>query len=178
VSWKATAFVKDLRRNLTVTEKFVLLVLADYHNTDERETWPSMPTLAADCLMEERSVREIIGRLVEKGFLFRVTGGGRGRKNAYKFIGLDVKKGEQETLIVETGFQQTGSRETRRKTLIVGAQNPEQPAMRNKEERVLTKNRLNPDFCWKCEGTKQIVNPGPGKRIIPCPDCQPSAVSA
>ena len=55
MSWKATAYVKELREGLTVTDKFVLLMLAEYHRTDDKLTWPSASTLALDCLL--RSVR-------------------------------------------------------------------------------------------------------------------------
>lgn len=96
MSWKATAFVKELRDGLSITEKFVLLILADYHRTDGKNEWPSMATLASDCLMTERGVQQVIARL-DGSFIRREIGGGRGNNNAYKFIGLDIAKGEQET---------------------------------------------------------------------------------
>lgn len=105
VSWKATAFVKELREGLNVTEKFVLLMLAEYHRTDDKLSWPSVATLAADCLLEERSVKRILSRLEAGGFIMRVLGGGRGNMTAYKFIGLDIKKkGDIESVIPQSPF--------------------------------------------------------------------------
>jgi Helix-turn-helix domain len=172
MSWKATAFVKELRRNLTVTEKFVLLILADYHRTDDKRAWPSTETLAIDCLMEERSVRQILGRLVEKQFLRRTIGGGRGNCNAYQIVGLDVKKGEQKTGFVETGFIETG-----RETLNVHAANPVSPASPYKVLRDLTGEPVGQEICFQCNGKKFLhqLPHMPGPRLIRCPRCTGSA---
>lgn len=133
MSWKASGFVKELRDGLTVTEKFVLLVLAEYHRTDEKLAWPSVATLAGDCLMTERGVRQILSRLVENGFLLRSqTGNGRGNISGYQIVGLDVKKEEPETVNSCAPFN-----ETRHSHAEKGERNPAQPAYRNKEEPVL-----------------------------------------
>ncbi len=87
MSWKATGYVKELREGLSVTEKFVLLVLADHHRTDDKGAWPSLRTLASDCLMTERGVQQIIARLVEGEFLEKISGCGRGNVSGYRIIG-------------------------------------------------------------------------------------------
>lgn len=107
MSWKATAFVKELRANLIVTEKFVLLMLAEYHRTDDKLSWPSIATLSHDCLMEERSIRQILARLEEKRFIRRELGGGRGRITAYQIAGLDYINPASETVNTETVFPET-----------------------------------------------------------------------
>jgi hypothetical protein len=173
MSWKATAFVKELRRNLTVTEKFVLLILAEYHRTDDKLTWPAVSTLADDCLLTERGVLQILERLEGKGFIVRVRGGGRGNRTSYQIVGVDLKKGAQESV---NGC--AVNVETLSKTLNVCAVNPAQPESCNKDERVLTGNRIGARICFTCEGQRQIQNPGPGRRIIPCPDCCPQVATA
>lgn len=133
MSWKASGYVKELRDGLTVTDKFVLLVLAEYHRTDEKLSWPSVATLADDCLMTERGVRQILARLVKNGFIMRSqTGNGRGNISGYKIVGLDIKKGELETVNGCAPFK-----ETLHSHAVKGERNPAQPAYRNKEEPVL-----------------------------------------
>ena len=88
MSWKASAFVKEITENITQVEKLVLLILADYHHTKEQASWPSVRLLAEECLMTERSLYRIISRLEEKQFLIIETESGK--KNRYVFVGLDT----------------------------------------------------------------------------------------
>lgn len=133
MSWKASGYVKELREGLSVTEKFVLLILAEYHRTDEKLAWPSVATLAADCLMTERGVQQILARLIEKEFIVRSqTGGGRGHISGYRIVGVDGKKDEQQT---PNGH--AGNTETPHSHSVKGERNPAQPTYRNKEEPVL-----------------------------------------
>jgi hypothetical protein len=122
MSWKACAAVKELRADLEPMEKFVLIILAEYHRTDGKNEWPSMNTLAEDCLITERGVQQIVSRLESKGFIKRTIGGGRGRLNCYKIAGVDFKKGESETPNGETVNSQTLN-----ETPHSEAQNPAQP---------------------------------------------------
>jgi len=155
MSWKATAFVKELRDGLTMTEKFVLLMLAEYHQTDSKLSWPSTKTLAFDCLIEERSVKRILGRLEEGGFIERVRGGGQGHTTAYKFTGLkgDPKTVTPETLSIETLTPGVGNSDRN--------SDPSGSAIRKEQiERVELKERVckkHPDSgltnwgtCWEC----------------------------
>jgi Helix-turn-helix domain len=88
MSWKATAFVKDLTTNLSCTEKLVLLVLADYHHTQKKAAWPSIPLLAKECLTTERNLYRILGRLEEKQFITRNVESGK--LSEYRICGLDT----------------------------------------------------------------------------------------
>ena len=132
MSWKATAYVKDLREGLSVTDKFVLLILAEYHNTEHKSTWPSIRTLADDCLMTERGVQQIMARLEANGFIKRTAGCGRGNVSGYQIGGVDYKKGEPQTTNVETPFVET-SNERVNETSVKGERNPAQPAIPYKE---------------------------------------------
>jgi Helix-turn-helix domain len=136
MSWKACAHVKELRDNLIVTEKFVLLILAEYHRTDDKLAWPSVETLARDCLMTERAVYQILARLEEKDFIRRIKGGGRGLKSGYQIVGIDVIKGELETVNKETVFPETVN-ETLNRDALNPERNPAHPCSRYKEEPVL-----------------------------------------
>lgn len=133
MSWKASGYVKELRKGLTVTEKFVLLILAEYHSTEHKAAWPSVATLAADCLMTERGVQQILMRLIENKFIVRSKSpGGRGNIGSYQIVGVDVKtpKGEPDSLNSDAGFKD----ETLHSQSIKGERNPAQPTLCNKEE--------------------------------------------
>ena len=110
MSWKATAYVKEIRKELTVHEKFVLLMLAEYHRTDDKETWPSLETLAEDCLMDRRSVYRILSRLEAGRYIRRNSGGGRGHRTAYQIAGVDYINRDRETGITETGIANQGQK--------------------------------------------------------------------
>lgn len=124
--------MKELRENLTLTEKFVLLMLAEYHRTDQKNSWPSSGTLAHDCLMDRRSVLRVVARLEEKQFVVRDIGGGRGKVTAYKIVGLDVLKGDLETVIPGSQF----SAETVTETVTVETRNSDPTAHAIRKERV------------------------------------------
>lgn len=155
MSWKASGYVKELRDNLTITEKFVLLVLADYHNTEMASSWPSMPTLASDCLMTERAVQQIVHRLAEKKFICRAIGGGRGRINGYSIAGVDYPA-------PTNGVLETPNVQTVLKTPHSQRRNPAQPrnAIRKEPNEPLNRERvckIHPNSgrtvrggCWDC----------------------------
>jgi hypothetical protein len=136
MSWKATAYVKELRNGLSVTDKFVLLMLAEYHRTDQKNSWPSVATLSDDCLMSIRGVQQILARLVENDFIRRQIGGGRGNVTAYQIVGLDVVKGEPQT--ANTGSVNGDSlNETLHSHAGKGERNPAQPCNAIRNEPVL-----------------------------------------
>ena len=91
MSWKATAYVKDLVSGISPAEKLLLFVLADYHNTVKRICWPSLKVLAEESLMSERNASRLLDHLVTKGILNRVVGLGRGNTTCYRFVVLDGK---------------------------------------------------------------------------------------
>lgn len=95
MSWKATAYVKDLVRTpsgetLTVTEKLILFILADDHRNDDGETWPSMQLLAERAMISERYVTIALKSLERKKVLAVIRGQGRRHKSAYRFLELDA----------------------------------------------------------------------------------------
>jgi hypothetical protein len=57
LSWKACAYVKELRHGLSVTEKFVLLILAEYHRTDGKMNGHQLKLLLSIASVTERGVR-------------------------------------------------------------------------------------------------------------------------
>lgn len=68
-------------------ERLVLLCLADHvGNGGKLIAWPSIGRIAQRCQMSERGAQKAIRRLVEKGLLSVVEGGGRGRTNHYKLL--------------------------------------------------------------------------------------------
>ena len=91
MSWKATAYVKDIVKGISPAEKLLLFVLADYHNTVKRVCWPSLKVLAEEALMSERNASRLLEGLVRKDILSRVVGMGRGHTTLYRFVVLDGK---------------------------------------------------------------------------------------
>lgn len=97
MSWKASAYIKELvvcpnGERITRSEKLLALVLADYHQVGE-PTYPSIPSLAQDSLLEERQARRLLDSLERKGVLLREypENQGRGAKIFYRFPGIDSK---------------------------------------------------------------------------------------
>jgi hypothetical protein len=97
VSWKATAYVKPLRTApdgsaLSRGEKFLLFILADYHNDEQRAAWPSAAALARDALMTLRHVRNLLSSLKAKGVICtsqRHSPEGDFDTNLYHFHSID-----------------------------------------------------------------------------------------
>lgn len=54
---------------LKITEKFVLTTIAHYLNSKSNVAWPSIPTLAADCGMSERSIYRSLASLAKKNHI-------------------------------------------------------------------------------------------------------------
>lgn len=97
MSHTACNYVKYLRRapngqKITVAEKAVLGILADYHRDDMGCAWPSVKKLAECSCVGERWCREILARLEQKGVIRRVStsrqDGGQS-SNEYIFPALD-----------------------------------------------------------------------------------------
>jgi Helix-turn-helix domain len=97
LSWEATSYVKRLERApngvpITRSEKLLLLILADYHNTEQRCAWPSAHTLAKDALLTVRHVRRVIASAKQKQILCvtkRLHPDGDYDSNSYLFHALD-----------------------------------------------------------------------------------------
>jgi hypothetical protein len=95
MSWQATAYVKTLT-NVTVYEKLLLFVLADYHNTHRGASFPSVPRLAEEALMKERNCYDLLKALEgsrpehPNGILRRRRAKlGRGEFTEYVFVELE-----------------------------------------------------------------------------------------
>jgi hypothetical protein len=145
MSWKATAYVKELivcpnGQRITAVEKLVLFVLADYHHTKQNIVWPSQETLAEEALCSERTVRRVISSLVEKGVLEVASRQGGGKSAVYHFTDRAVPRpqsrpdnmsGQGIQVRPDTGGHQTG-------------QQTGQGEYRNKEVPVTTQDRLEP----------------------------------
>ena len=72
---------------VTTNEKIILLALADRHNADTNECWPSNRRLAEDTRMSEASVKKITRSLCERGFISkeeRRTPNGKHTSNLYR----------------------------------------------------------------------------------------------
>lgn len=95
MSWKATAYVKEIvvcpdGRRITVSEKLLCFILADYHRIDENLAWPSLPRLARESLLSERQARRCLQSLETKKVIRIEKGLGRGNISTYSFPALDV----------------------------------------------------------------------------------------
>lgn len=93
MSWEATAHVKKLKAGstgepLTPSEKLAAMVLADYHNRDAGYAYPTVPVLAADCLVQPRAMQKTLRSLEAKGVI--VTEPVAGSRSRYRFVGFDV----------------------------------------------------------------------------------------
>ena len=92
MSWRATAYVKELKeapngQRLTCGEKLVMFVLADCYNEEYGRAWPSLNTLAQAALMTKRNVRRILRSLEGKRLLETAESRGVGHTNSYRFPG-------------------------------------------------------------------------------------------
>ena len=61
---------------LPLTEKMVLLVIADHANDEGTEAWPSQATIANKASISIRTVQRSVNSLVEKGYIWMQKGAG------------------------------------------------------------------------------------------------------
>jgi hypothetical protein len=100
LSWKATAYVKELSTcpdgvRLNRGQKLLALILADYHNATHRAAWPSVPTLAREALTSHAQAKRDLAYLEEHKLIRKVRPEkmGRGWICAYEFLALDAAEG-------------------------------------------------------------------------------------
>jgi hypothetical protein len=98
MSWWASGYVKAMSLapsgdRLTRDEKFVALILADYHDMERNVAWPSRPRLADDALMSLRHCIDVLRSLERKAVIEVVSGNGRGNCSSYKFLHLPAPDG-------------------------------------------------------------------------------------
>jgi len=88
---------------LPLTEKMVLLVIADHASDDGTEAWPSQATIAKKASVSIRTVQRSVNTLVDKGFVIMQKGAGgsatcREDRRPHKYtINLAVLRGDAET---------------------------------------------------------------------------------
>jgi hypothetical protein len=66
------------------TDRLVLLVLANHLNGENGQCNPSIPRVARQCSLTERSIYNSLDRLEKQGHLSRVTGRGLNNSNHYR----------------------------------------------------------------------------------------------
>ncbi len=93
MSWKATAYVKELctapnGQEITRSEKLVMFILADCYHPDYNRAWPSITRLATASLMSTRNVRRVLRSLQSKGAVEITESRGLGHTNSYRFPGF------------------------------------------------------------------------------------------
>ena len=72
MSWRIMAEVFDT--NLTATEKFVLLVIANFVNDKTGYAWPSQETIALKASLSRQTVNKAIKSLKAKNILVSTKG--------------------------------------------------------------------------------------------------------
>ena len=70
-------WVLDQSENLSTSEKFVLLGIANHSKPDGTNSFPSLETLCKYTLLSKSSVQRAIKSLVQKEYLEKESGGGR-----------------------------------------------------------------------------------------------------
>jgi len=85
--------------DLSTTEKFVLLGIANHSKPDGSNSFPSLDTLTRYTLLSKSSVQRSISSLVEKNYLEKVSGGGR-KSNTYS---INLERNVVELRPVEHG---------------------------------------------------------------------------
>ena len=89
MSWKATAWAKESRGHHSQSQKFLLMVLADYAHPETNRCWPSLSTLAENCMMSVRSVIRHMNSLEKQGFVTREKRGNQYGTSVY-LMNLDM----------------------------------------------------------------------------------------
>jgi hypothetical protein len=80
------------QKNISMTQKFVLLSLADRHNPDTGDCFPSIGRLADDCCMSESGVKKVLNELVTLSLITKVErkiANARNKTNQYE-LHLDI----------------------------------------------------------------------------------------
>lgn len=111
MSLEAVAYAKDLTvmpltgEALLPSQKLMLMVLADYHNKEERVAYPSMKRLARESLVSRRHVITLLQQCVDGGILAvrkRQRENGGPDTNHYRFLAIDPLEPD------ETGWRRAG----------------------------------------------------------------------
>lgn len=87
------AFIRDLRLDLSLSEKMFLMILATRSNKDH-ECWPSLKSIAEDGGFDIKTVKKCKGILIKKG-LISLTGKKKGRTGQVDVIRLTCLENAQ-----------------------------------------------------------------------------------
>jgi hypothetical protein len=204
MSLQAVAYVKELTAcpdgaALNPRQKLLAFTLADYHNTDLKVAWPSVPTLARETLASLSQVKRDLAYLEEHRLIRRLHPHrmGRGWVCAYEFLALDAidrsEKGVQgEPLFCATergpkgvqGKAERGPKGVQKGFRFSDAirKNEELKQKQNEEHGglIFSSRQIDLAVCERCGGVgmlHQIPNI-PGPRLIPCPNCSKKELSA
>jgi predicted transcriptional regulator len=77
-------------KDLSAGTKLVLVALCSYANKDGI-AWPSLTTLATYTNYNEKTIRRKISDLIEKDYIKKKKGGGKGHPNKYIIARLGVR---------------------------------------------------------------------------------------
>jgi len=83
MSWKATAWAKETTGHRSYAQKLLLMMLAEYHNTEQDIAYPSIRELARVCEMPDRTVRWCIKGLENMGFISTAQKGNQYQRTEY-----------------------------------------------------------------------------------------------
>lgn len=97
MSFQAMAWAIEQRPENS-SDKFVLLMLANYASSEDGACFPSLKKLATDCLLTERGVRKVLRSLEAQGFIetaSQTRANGSATVNRYRLIrgGNPVRRG-------------------------------------------------------------------------------------
>jgi hypothetical protein len=106
MSWKATAFVKELTHEqhpqLTAAHKCLLYTLADYFDEEAAAAWPTINRLAKEALCSSRTAMRLIAQLVKMEILNVVKyREGESTRNRYSFIEYTTRIPRCQSVTVE-----------------------------------------------------------------------------
>lgn len=104
MSWQMAGAVKPLRagasgKDLLVSEKMTLLLLAEYYNEDRKCAWVSVSRLAYEALCSERTLYRVLDSLESTHGLIRIEKDGDGR-NIYRInlrVATDIVSSPKST---------------------------------------------------------------------------------
>lgn len=121
------------QEDLTPTEKLTLIILADRHNVDSNECWPSKARIAKDTGLSETAVKKAINSLIDKGLITkeeRAHPNGKSATNIYRFI-FPKEQGEETPARLSGGRQTPPSLGVRR-PLVRAPDDPLEPVSINR----------------------------------------------
>ena len=100
MSFQATGWAKKTTGHGSQAEKFVLLILADYAHPKTNLCWPTIKTLAEDCMTSERTVKRCLQSLQDRGLITRLSRGNQHQLSYYRInlAGLPESAGDTVSL--------------------------------------------------------------------------------